>query len=114
MSYIEFVIVRIVSFMDIGISRAMLQLISLGFIAGALFFLADVTHDRTITMILDKINNIGQVMPKVFALFPIGAIASLALPGMSSFASELSVCVGIASSDIYSSIFHTVTVFYRL
>jgi NAD(P)H-quinone oxidoreductase subunit 4 len=50
-------------------------------------------------------------MPKVFALFTAGAMASLALPGMSGFASELSVFVGVTSSDIYSSTFRTVTVF---
>ncbi len=50
-------------------------------------------------------------MPKVFALFTIGAMASLALPGMSGFAGELSVFLGITTSDIYSSSFCTVTVF---
>ncbi len=110
-SHMGFVLLGLASFTDIGISGAMLQLISHGLIAAALFFLAGVTYDRTHTMILDEMNNIGQVMPKVFALFTIGAMASLALPGMSGFASELSVFVGITSSDIYSSIFRTVTVF---
>jgi NAD(P)H-quinone oxidoreductase subunit 4 len=50
-------------------------------------------------------------MPTVFALFTIGAMASLALPGMSGFASELSVFIGVTTSDIYSSTFRTVTVF---
>ena len=36
---------------------------------------------------------------------------SLALPGMSGFAGELSVFVGLTSSDVYSSTFCTVTVF---
>jgi NAD(P)H-quinone oxidoreductase subunit 4 len=38
-------------------------------------------------------------------------MASLALPGMSGFASELSVFIGVTTSDIYSSSFRTVTVF---
>ena len=42
---------------------------------------------------------------KVFALFTISAMASLALPGMSGFAGELSVFVGMTSSDVYSSSF---------
>jgi NAD(P)H-quinone oxidoreductase subunit 4 len=50
-------------------------------------------------------------MPKVFALFTVGALASLALPGMSGFASEIAIFVGMTSSDIYSSTFRTVTVF---
>jgi NAD(P)H-quinone oxidoreductase subunit 4 len=50
-------------------------------------------------------------MPIVFALFTIGAMASLALPGMSGFVGELSVFVGVTTSDVYSSTFCTVTVF---
>jgi NAD(P)H-quinone oxidoreductase subunit 4 len=38
-------------------------------------------------------------------------MASLALPGMSGFASELSVFVGVTTSDAYSSGFRSVTVF---
>ena len=38
-------------------------------------------------------------------------MASLALPGMSGFASEIAVFLGFTSSDIYSSAFRTVTVF---
>jgi NAD(P)H-quinone oxidoreductase subunit 4 len=60
---------------------------------------------------MDEMGGIGQVMPKVFALFTAGAMASLALPGMSGFISELSVFVGVTTSDIYSSSFRTVTVF---
>ena len=38
-------------------------------------------------------------------------MASLALPGMSGFASEIAVFVGMTTTDIYSSTFRTVTVF---
>lgn len=110
-SHMGFVLIGIASFSDIGISGAMLQLISHGLIAAVLFFLAGVTYDRTHTMLLDEMGDIGQVMPKVFALFTIGAMASLALPGMSGFASEISVFVGVTSGDVYSSVFRTVTVF---
>ena len=110
-SHMGFVLIGIASFTDIGINGAMLQMISHGLIAAVLFFLAGVTYDRTHTMALDEMGDIGQVMPKVFALFTIGAMASLALPGMSGFASEISVFVGVTSSDIYSSSFRTVTVF---
>jgi NAD(P)H-quinone oxidoreductase subunit 4 len=110
-SHMGFVLLGIASFTDIGINGAMLQMISHGLIAAVLFFLAGVTYDRTHTLNLPEMGDIGKVMPKVFALFTIAAMASLALPGMSGFASELSVFVGVTSSDIYSSTFRTVTVF---
>ncbi|MFW9262685.1 NAD(P)H-quinone oxidoreductase subunit 4 [Nostoc sp. KVJ20] len=110
-SHMGFVLLGIASFTDLGINGAMLQMISHGLIASVLFFLAGVTYDRTHTMVMKDMGGIGQAMPKVFALFTISAMASLALPGMSGFAGELSVFVGMTSSDVYSSTFCTVTVF---
>jgi NAD(P)H-quinone oxidoreductase subunit 4 len=110
-SHMGFVLLGIASFTDVGISGAMLQMISHGLIAAVLFFLAGVTYDRTHTLALNEMGGIGQAMPKVFALFTIAAMASLALPGMSGFASEISVFVGVTTSDIYSPTFRTVTVF---
>jgi NAD(P)H-quinone oxidoreductase subunit 4 len=110
-SHMGFVLIGIASFTDVGISGAMLQMLSHGLIAAVLFFLAGVTYDRTHTMLMSEMGYIGKVMPKVFALFTVGALASLALPGMSGFASEIAVFVGITSSDVYSSVFKIATVF---
>jgi len=110
-AHMGFVLLGIASFTDLGVSGALLQMISHGLIAAVLFFLAGVTYDRLHTLALDEMGGIGQVMPKVFALFTISAMASLALPGMSGFASELMVFVGLTSSDVYSSSFRTVTIF---
>jgi NAD(P)H-quinone oxidoreductase subunit 4 len=110
-SHMGFVLIGIASFTDLGISGAMLQMLSHGLIAAVLFFLTGVTYDRTHTLFMDKMDNLGQAMPKVFALFTAGAMASLALPGMSGFASELAVFVGFSNSDIYTATFRTVTVF---
>jgi NAD(P)H-quinone oxidoreductase subunit 4 len=110
-SHMGFVLLGIASFTDLGINGALLQMISHGLIAAVLFFLAGVTYDRTHTMAMEEMGGIGQVMPKVFALFTMSAMASLALPGMSGFVGEISVFLGIATSDIYSSTFRTVTVF---
>jgi NAD(P)H-quinone oxidoreductase subunit 4 len=110
-SHMGFVLIGIASFTDLGINGAMLQMISHGLIASVLFFLAGVTYDRSHTMMMAEMGGIGQAMPKVFALFTMGAMASLALPGMSGFVGELSVFVGIATSDVYTSTFCTVTVF---
>ncbi|MFM6310790.1 MAG: NAD(P)H-quinone oxidoreductase subunit 4, partial [Dolichospermum sp.] len=110
-SHMGFVLIGIASFTDLGINGAMLQMISHGLIASVLFFLAGVTYDRSHTMMMAEMGGIGQAMPKVFALFTMGAMASLALPGMSGFVGELSVFVGITTSDVYTTTFCTVTVF---
>jgi NAD(P)H-quinone oxidoreductase subunit 4 len=110
-SHMGFVLLGIVSYTDLGVSGAMLQMLSHGLIASVLFFLAGVTYDRTRTMMMNQMGGIAQAMPKVFALFTMGAMASLALPGMSGFVGELEVFVGMATGDLYSSTFRMVTVF---
>ncbi len=104
-SHMGFVLIGIASFTDLGLNGALLQMISHGLIAAALFFLSGATYERTHTLMMDEMGGMAQKMPKTFALFTAGAMASLALPGMSGFVSELSVFLGIATSDAYSQSF---------
>jgi NAD(P)H-quinone oxidoreductase subunit 4 len=109
-SHMGFVLLGIASYTEVGLSGALLQMLSHGLIAAALFYLAGVTYDRTHTLMMDKMGGLAKTMPTVFALFTIGSMASLALPGMSGFASELMVFLGMASSDSYTSTFKVVVV----
>jgi NAD(P)H-quinone oxidoreductase subunit 4 len=110
-SHMGFVLIGIASFTALGINGAMLQMISHGLIAAALFFLSGVTYDRSHTLAMDKMGGIAKSMPVTFALFTIGSMASLALPGMSGFVGELTVFLGLTTSDVYSSGFKTLMVF---
>ncbi len=109
-SHMGFVLLGIASFTDLGISGAVLQMVSHGLIAAALFFLAGVTYDRTHTLNLDDMGGLAKKMPTVFALFTIGSMASLALPGMSGFVGELAVFLGFTTSDAYTPAFKAVVV----
>jgi NAD(P)H-quinone oxidoreductase subunit 4 len=51
---------------------------------------------------LDEMGGVGQKMKKIFAMFTVCSMASLALPGMSGFVAELMVFVGFATSDAYN------------
>jgi len=110
-SHMGFVLLGVASYTDVGMSGAMLQMISHGLIASAMFFLAGVTYDRTHTLNLDDMGGLGKKMPSTFALFTIASMASLALPGMSGFAGELMVFLGFANSPIYSVEFKAVIIF---
>nr|WP_230968376.1 NAD(P)H-quinone oxidoreductase subunit 4 [Nostoc sp. WHI] len=109
-AHMGFVLIGIASYTELGISGAVLQMVSHGLIAATLFFLSGVTYDRTHTLMMDKMGGMAKVMPKTFALFTVGSMASLALPGMSGFVGELMVFLGIATSDVYSSSFKVVVV----
>lgn len=110
-SHMGFVLIGIASFTDLGVSGAMLQMISHGLIGASLFFMVGATYDRTHTLMLDEMGGVGQKMKKVFAMWTACSLASLALPGMSGFVAELMIFVGFATSDAYSAVFKVIVVF---
>jgi NAD(P)H-quinone oxidoreductase subunit 4 len=109
-SHMGFVLIGMASFTDLGLSGAVLQMVSHGLIGASLFFLVGATYDRTHTLILDEMGGVGKKMPKIFAMFTACSLASLALPGMSGFVAELMVFVGFATSDAYGLVFKTIVI----
>tara|TARA_B100001093_G_scaffold515120_1_gene590726 strand:+ start:10452 stop:12128 length:1677 start_codon:yes stop_codon:yes gene_type:complete len=107
-SHMGFVLIGIGSFSALGTSGAMLQMISHGLIGASLFFLVGATYDRTHTLQLDEMGGIGQKMRIMFALWTVCCLASLALPGMSGFVSELMVFTGFATDEAYTLSFRIV------
>ncbi|BAZ38858.1 proton-translocating NADH-quinone oxidoreductase subunit M [Calothrix sp. NIES-4101] len=110
-SHMGFVTIGIASFTDLGLSGAVLQMVSHGLIGASLFFLVGATYDRTHTLMLDEMGGVGKRMQKIFAMFTTCSMASLALPGMSGFVAELMIFVGFATSDAYSPTFKVIVVF---
>lgn len=109
-SHMGFVLIGIASYTEIGMSGAMLQMISHGLIGASLFFMVGATYDRTHTLMLDEMGGVGQKMKKIFAMWTACCLASLALPGMSGFVAELMVFIGMATSDAYSLTFKLVVI----
>jgi NAD(P)H-quinone oxidoreductase subunit 4 len=110
-SHMGFVLIGIASFTALGINGAMLQMISHGLIAAALFFLSGVIYERTHTLSMDKMGGMAKSMPTIFSLFTFASMASLALPGMSGFVGELTIFLGLTTSEVYGSGFKIAVVF---
>nr|ADD29820.1 NADH-plastoquinone oxidoreductase subunit 4 protein [Gonopterodendron arboreum] len=100
-SHMGFIIIGIGSINDMGLNGVILQIISHGFIGAALFFLAGTSYDRIRLVYLDEMGGMAIPIPKIFTMFNILSMASLALPGMSGFVSELIVFFGIITSQKY-------------
>jgi len=107
-SHMGFVLIGIGSFSALGTSGAMLQMISHGLIGASLFFLVGATYDRTHTLQLDEMGGVGQKMRIMFALWTVCSLASLALPGMSGFVSELMIFAGFVTDEAYTLPFRIV------
>ncbi|MFP4133388.1 MAG: NAD(P)H-quinone oxidoreductase subunit 4 [Halothece sp.] len=110
-SHMGFVLIGIASFTNLGLSGAVLQMVSHGLIGASLFFLVGATYDRTHTLMLDEMGGVGQRMQKIFAMFTTCSLASLALPGMSGFVAEVMVFIGFSTSDAYNTTFKVLVVF---
>ncbi|MCM1984267.1 NAD(P)H-quinone oxidoreductase subunit 4 [Lyngbya confervoides] len=107
-SHMGFVLLGLAAFTEVGMNGAVMQMVSHGLIAAALFFLAGVAYERTHTLTIQDMGGLGKVMPKAFALFTTCVMASLALPGMSGFVGELMIFLGITGSDVYSQSFKVI------
>ncbi len=109
-SHMGFVLLGIAAYNSLGLSGAMLQMVSHGLIAAALFFLSGVAYERTHTLQMDQMSGLAKKMPIAFALFTVASMASLALPGMSGFVSELAIFLGFATDTAYSYGFRVLVV----
>jgi len=109
-AHMGFVLIGLSAYTPLGVSGAVLQMISHGLIAAALFFLSGVTYERTHTLDMEQMSGMGTAMPKTFAFFTAGSLASLALPGMSGFVGEITVFLGFTASDVYTTTFKAVIV----
>lgn len=104
-AHMGFVLIGCAAFTSLGMSGAILQMISHGLIAAVMFFLSGVAYERTHTLDMNQMGGMGGKMPSTFAFFTAASMASLALPGMSGFVSEIAVFLGMAASDAYSTVF---------
>lgn len=112
-SHMGFVLIGIASFTSSGLSGAMLQMISHGLIGASLFFLTGLTYDRVQTLRLEDLGGLAQSMPKIFAMFTVVSLASLALPGLSGFIAELMIFLGFVTSSNYSPFFKALLTFFE-
>ncbi len=109
-SHMGFVLLGIGAIDSLGISGAMLQMISHGLIAAAMFFVTGSFYERTNTLSIPNMGGLAKVLPITFAFFLTSSLASLALPGMSGFVSEITVFLGITSQNAFTSVFRAITV----
>jgi NADH-quinone oxidoreductase subunit M len=78
-----------------GVDGAIFQMISHGFISGALFLCVGVIYDRMHTRDIDAYGGLVNRMPAYAMIFLFFTMANVGLPGTSGFVGEFLVLVGI-------------------
>lgn len=92
-----------------GMQGAMLQMISHGFISGALFLVVGVLYDRLHTRNIADYGGVANTMP-IFASFAmLFAMANVGLPGTSGFVGEFLVIMGSFQAGFWIAFFAATT-----
>lgn len=93
-AHMGFVTLGIFMFSELGVSGALVQMISHGFVSGAMFLCIGVLYDRTHSREIATYGGVASKMP-VFAAFAVFfAMANCGLPGTAGFVGEWMVILG--------------------
>ncbi len=90
-----------------GLDGAIFQMISHGFISGALFLCVGVIYDRMHTRDIDAYGGLVNRMPAFALIFMFFTMANVGLPGTSGFVGEFLTLVGIFQANTWVAAFAT-------
>jgi len=93
-THMGFCLLGMAAFTPTGLSGALVQMFNHGIITSVLFLLVGVLYDRTSSRELDDFGGLARAMPRYAAIFGLGFMASLGLPGLSGFIGEVLVLLG--------------------
>ncbi|MFQ5851107.1 MAG: NuoM family protein [Candidatus Binatia bacterium] len=93
-SHMGYVMLGMATFTPQGINGAVLQMFNHGTITGMLFLLVGVIYDRAHHRDIDGFGGLAAVMPLYTGVTALAFFASMGLPGLSGFISEVLVLLG--------------------
>lgn len=97
-SHMGFVMLGLASLNAVGFNGALLEMFNHGAITGGMFLLVGVLYDRAHTRDLNSFGGLGVQVPVYAGILTVFTLASLGLPGLSGFVSELLSLMGAFSS----------------
>jgi NADH-quinone oxidoreductase subunit M len=93
-SHMGFVTLGFFIFSALGVEGALVQMISHGFISGAMFLCVGVMYDRVHSRNIADYGGVANKMPMFAAFFVLFAMANSGLPATSGFVGEFMVIMG--------------------
>jgi NADH-quinone oxidoreductase subunit M len=100
-SHMGFVTLGLFIFNVQGMEGAVIQMISHGFISGAMFLCVGVLYDRMHTRSIGDYGGVVNKMPVFAAFFMLFAMANAGLPGTSGFVGEFMVIMGAMQANFW-------------
>jgi NADH-quinone oxidoreductase subunit M len=100
-AHMGFVTLGFFMFEQLGVQGAIVQMISHGFISGAMFLCIGVLYDRMHSRRIADYGGVVNTMPKFAALFMLFAMANSGLPATSGFVGEFMVILGAVKYNFW-------------
>lgn len=97
---------------QIGVDGAIFQMLSHGFISGALFLCVGVIYDRMHTREIDAYGGLVNRMPKYAMVFLFFTMANVGLPGTSGFVGEFLTLMGVFRENTWVALVATTGVIF--
>jgi NADH-quinone oxidoreductase subunit M len=111
-SHMGFVTLGFFMFNAAGMEGALVQMISHGFISGALFLCVGVLYDRMHSRQIGDYGGVANKMPLFAAFFMLFAMANSGLPGTSGFVGEFMVIMGAIKVNFWYAFLAATTLIF--
>ncbi|EXI90500.1 MAG: NADH-quinone oxidoreductase subunit M [Candidatus Accumulibacter regalis] len=100
-AHMGFVTLGFFMFSALGVEGALVQMISHGFVSGAMFFAIGVMYDRAHSRQIADYGGVVNSMPKFAAFFMLFAMANAGLPATSGFVGEFMVILAAVDYNFW-------------
>ena len=100
-SHMGFVTLGFFIFNSLGVEGALVQMISHGFVSGAMFLCVGVLYDRMHSRQIADYGGVVNRMPRFAAFFVLFAMANSGLPATSGFVGEFMVILGAVQYNFW-------------
>ena len=111
-SHMGFVTLGIFIFNPLGMEGGIVQMISHGFVSGALFLCVGVLYDRMHSRQINDYGGVVNTMPVFGAFAVLFAMANAGLPGTSGFVGEFLVILGAVQADFWYAFLAATTLIF--
>jgi len=100
-AHMGFVTLGFFMFNELGVAGGLVQMISHGFVSGAMFLCIGVLYDRVHSRDIAAYGGVANTMPKFAAFAVLFAMANCGLPGTAGFVGEWMVILGAVQYNFW-------------
>jgi NADH-quinone oxidoreductase subunit M len=111
-AHMGFVTLGFFIFNQVGMQGAIVQMISHGFVSGAMFLCIGVLYDRMHSRRIADYGGVVNTMPKFAAFFMLFAMANSGLPATSGFVGEFMVILGAVKFNFWVGLIAATTLIF--